>query len=324
MSTYPILKDVPFPPTATDEDILNCFRLILGRYPEPGEWLGHSARVGERLADVVKTYINSLEFHKRGLLTHLDEVRIEQIQLDGFAMYASPDDLAVGKPLLALRDYEPYVSGVFRQRVSSGMQVLDIGANIGFYSLLAASIVGPQGVVWAVEPNPSNVGMILRSRASNNFEHLRVIQAAAHDRWEVLTLFTDQTNGAVAPCATTGQEVVRNTVMGLPVRSMLPEGARVDVVKIDVEGAEGIAMLGMLDVLDRCRPLVFTEFTPSAMPQMSQMSGEEYLKLFTDRHYHLKVLSPDGLIECGADIQAAMREFDNAGLSHMDLLCEPV
>jgi FkbM family methyltransferase len=322
MSTFPIREDLPFNPFATDEDILNCFRLILGRFPEPGEWPGHSARAGESLTDVVKTYINSLEFHNRGLLSRTGEDRLQRIDVEGFAMYASPDDLAVGKPLITSRTYEPHVSRIFKQRLKPGMRVLDIGANIGFYSLLASSIVGPEGMVWAIEPNPANVEIVLRSRALNDFSQLQVIQAAAHDKWETLSLFTDQTNGSVSPCATSGPESVRNTVMGIPLRSIL-EHEPVDILKIDVEGAEGSAVRGMLPIIDRCRPAVFSEFTPAAMPSMSHMTGEEYLRLFTDRGYRLQVLTQSGLTDCGTDIPMLMSEFRHAVLSHIDIFFEP-
>jgi hypothetical protein len=86
MNTFPVSEDSAFNPFASEEDILNCFRLILGRFPDPGEWPGHSARAGEHLADAVKTYVNSLEFHNRGLLARTDEGRFQRIDLDGFEM----------------------------------------------------------------------------------------------------------------------------------------------------------------------------------------------------------------------------------------------
>ncbi len=289
-----------FSPLASQEDIFQCFRLILGRLPSSREWPGHSGRAGEPLAEVVTSYLNSLEFHNRGLMQPPQQ-RLALVELDGFAMYASPDDLAVGKPLLWLRDYEPHVSRLFKERLRPGMRVLDVGANIGFYSLLAASRVGTEGVVWAVEPNPANVSLILTSRRKNSFGNMHVVQAAAHDRWDTLCLFTDGSNGSVSLTSSDRPEAMRNTAMGLPLRAVL-DGERVDLLKIDVEGAEGRAMLGMIEIIERFRPAVFSEFTPEAMPCMSGMTGEAYVRLFTERGYRAQVLGPAGVIDCGSSL----------------------
>jgi FkbM family methyltransferase len=153
------------------------------------------------------------------------------------------------------------------------MRVLDIGANIGFYSLLAASRVGSDGEVLAVEPNPANVRLIQRSKAKNNFENIRVIQGTAYDTWEPLALFIDSSNGSVGSIGSGTSDVAGRTVMGLPLRAAVGE-ARLDVVKIDVEGAEGRAMAGMWDVIACWKPVVFSEFTPDSMATMSACQRE--------------------------------------------------
>ena len=309
-----------FPPSASLEDIFYCFRLILGRRPSEKEWPGHSSRLGDKLQEVVATYVNSQEFHNRGLMNSPQTQHFECAQLDGFAMFASPDDIAVGKHLLWLNDYEPHVSHPFRSALRPGMRVLDIGANIGFYSLLAASRVGSAGEVLSVEPNAANVALILRSSAKNNFKNVRIIQAAAYDAWEPLKLFVDSSNGAVSAIDPTHPNSCGGTVMGLPLSAVIAE-SHIDVVKIDVEGAEGRAMQGMWNVIERSMPVVFSEFTPDSMPTMSGISAREYLQLFLGLGYHISVLDKSGgRIECGDDPDAVMHVFQAANDSHIDLL----
>lgn len=312
--------DSPFDPLTTEEDIYYCFRLILGRRPHKEEWPGHSSRVGQRLRDVVATYVNSLKFANRGMFRPSSKDIVE-LQLHEFLIYVQAGDFGVGMQLMRQRDYEVNVSRVFRQILKPGMHVLDIGANIGFYTLLAASRVGAGGIVWAVEPNPANMRLLIASKARNGFTNVRTIQAAAAKSWDTLALFEDQSNGAVAPIRTNRPEMIRQTVMAVPMSSVVGQ-ERVDVVKIDVEGFGGIAIQGMLELIDRCQPKIFTQFTPAALPGMSGMTGEEYLKILGDRGYGFHVLSTQGVIPCGTDGGRVMKEFRATGLAHIDLLCE--
>jgi hypothetical protein len=149
---------------ATKQDIYYCFRLLLGRNPNPEEWPGHLGRAGKHLTNVVSAFVTSREFCGPGMLdqTYLGE--IELLNLPGFQLYVSREDLGVGFPLLWTGAYEPEIGTVFRRRVKPGMAVLDIGANIGYFTMISASIVGPSGTDVAVEPNPGNVKLLEASR----------------------------------------------------------------------------------------------------------------------------------------------------------------
>jgi FkbM family methyltransferase len=316
MSAIPFYESDAYDSLATKEDILACFRLILGRFPQRHEWAGHAARVGQPLTDVVSTFLNSPEFDYRGLIRHVP-TRAEWVEcVDGFQIYAFADDPYVGMGLVKDKNYEPHVSGVFGQCLKPGMHVLDVGANIGFYTLLAASKVGQDGKVTAVEPNPDNGSMILASQERNGFGNIRILQAAAYDEWTTLRLFTDGSNGTVMPGGGGGR-----SVMALPLGACLRD-QRVDLMKIDVEGAEGRAVLGMIEVIDRQRPLVFSELTPSALPSLSGMSGEEYVGLFISRGYHIQVLQPNGPVDCGTDPGRVIAEYKRFGAPHVDILCK--
>src|SRR5260370_20317875 len=75
--------------TATPEDIFYCFRLLLGRSPNPEEWPGHSSRVGEDLENVVSSYVTSREFAERRLLTKTYRDEVELVRLPRVSLFAS-------------------------------------------------------------------------------------------------------------------------------------------------------------------------------------------------------------------------------------------
>ncbi|HLY17761.1 MAG TPA: FkbM family methyltransferase [Bryobacteraceae bacterium] len=306
---------IAFGDAACERDIYNCFRLILGRYPSQEEWAGHRALAGQPLAAVTAKYVGSAEYQK----VRNSGRKPALARLPGFELYASPADLAVGRHILDHLEYEPHVSRVFAEHLKPGMNVLDIGANIGYFTFLAAARVGPPGRVWAVEPNPRNVAFLSATRAHNQFRHVEIIQAAASDRWEVLSLSTDCSNGAALEASGRHPDDFPEPVMALPLDACLPRSLSIQVVKIDVEGAEGKALRGMRDLVERDRPIIFSEFTPSTLPLVSRISPAEYLELFTSRGYALAVLESSGPRYLNAaallDHAAAV-----AADSHLDIL----
>ena len=132
----------PYDATATADDILACFRLILGRNPNPEEWAGHLGLAGQDLGLVVANYVGSAEFASRGLLSAKPPGDVQLATLDGYQIYASATDEAVGRHVVG-GSYEPYVAAVLRRHLRPGLSVLDVGANIGVFTLLAASACWP-------------------------------------------------------------------------------------------------------------------------------------------------------------------------------------
>ena len=86
-----------------------------------------------------------------------------------------------------------------RQVLGAGGTFVDAGANIGWFSLLGASLVGPTGHVVAIEPNPLNVALLRQSARDNGFDNVDVMVVALSDEGGVVALETDGSNGRVIP-----------------------------------------------------------------------------------------------------------------------------
>ncbi len=327
MSTCRSPLDSPDPwpavydPAATEADILACFRLLLGRNPNPEEWPGHSARAGEPLPAVVASYVNSLEYARRRL-QEPPGAAPAIAELAGFRIFADPEDLAVGKSVLS-GQYEPEVMAVFRDVLRPGMGVIDIGANIGVFSMLAASLVGPAGWVLGIEPNRRNARMAEASRRLNGFGHLTILQAAAARGPGLLAINASFSNGTTSPvdeCAVLEAE----TVGCVPVDAVSPRGCRVDLIKLDVEGAEYNALLGCQALLRRHRPVLVFEFGPGQLPGISGVTGEELLQWVVAQGYGLEVIEPAGPpTPHGAQWPAVMLAYEARGRDHIDVIARP-
>ena len=311
------------PGTASLDDIRACFRLLLGREPNPEEWSGHSMQAGQALERVVAGYVGSLEFARRGLLRDDEASRPILAVLADFQIYIAPDDAAVGVHVRT-DSYEPEIAASFRRLLRPGMGLLDIGANIGYFTMLGAALVGLSGSVLAIEPNGRNVRLLEASRRVNGFSQVTVAQLAAGADTGVLALHRSHSNGTTSPpdadlAALFGAE----TVGCVRPDALVPATRRIDLIKVDVEGAEYLALSGCTDIIRRDRPAIITEFSPGLMPGISGISGPGYLSWLIGQGYALSVITPDGGAE-PQDVEGVMAAYARRGADHVDILAQAV
>ena len=312
-----------FSPTADATDIYNCFRLLLGRLPNREEWPGHSSRAGEPLDQVVSSYAGSLEFSRRGLNRSTSLGGITLAELPGFRIYTQADDAAVGHHV-AQDNYEADVTAVFRNLLRPGFNVLDLGANIGYFTMLSAALVGPSGSVIAVEPNPSNARLVEASRRANGFAHVTVVQVAAGREPGLLVLHRSHSNGTTSAISDDQAALFEAETVGcVRAETLVPAGRRIDLIKADVEGAEYLALSGCTELIRQDRPRIVTEFSPGLMHGISGIDGRSYLAWLIGLGYALSIVMPDGSPR-SADADAIMAEHEARGVDHLDLLAEPL
>ena len=215
------------------------------------------------------------------------------------------DDAAIGSRMLRRGAYQPHLTGLFQKILAPGMTFVDVGANIGYFSLLAARIVGETGAVVAIEPGERNGVLLQRSLARNRLRNVRLHPYAVSDRRETLVYLPQGSNGTVTGLGGDGDVPSGGRLVPATTLDDLLAGLdRVDVIKIDVEGAEGRVLRGAAATLARHRPLVVSEFSPLLLEAISGVAGDAYLSHLLDLGYELSVVDPDGageLIPCGRD-----------------------
>jgi FkbM family methyltransferase len=256
---------------ATEADIAACFRLLLGRVPTDAEWVAYRTLLGQPVQAVVQAFLDSPE-HARRVRGDGLAGSVRLTQKDGFALYTDDNDLAVGRHV-AGGVYEPEIAAQLRAHLRPGMAMLDVGANIGLFTMLGASLVGPTGHVTAVEPNPSNIRMIEASRRANGFDHVVVAGCAVGQAVGVLELQSSYSNGMTsAPGGDLAALLEARLVPAVPLARLLPERP-IGFIKIDCEGAEYTALSSIRDRLRRDRPVIVSEFNPGLLEPNSGVPG---------------------------------------------------
>lgn len=297
--------------TATVEDIRACFRLLLGREPNSEEWPGHRTRAGQDLTAVVKSFLQSHEFSRRRLLEPTQFGQPVLAEVNGVKVPVHPDDIDVGAAVIS-NSYEPHVTALFEREVNPGMRVLDVGANCGYYTFLAARLVGATGRVFSIEPNATNVRLLEFGRRMNGFDNITIIPMAAGSTVGIATLHAAHTNGMTGESSDVDDILSATLVCRMPLDRLIE---KIDFIKIDVEGQEFNALQGFVVGLE-ARPKIVSEFAPS---MLRNATGESYLDLLLTRGYRIGVIAPDGSVPCfHREPLPIMKAFEAAG-THIDI-----
>lgn len=160
--------------------------------------------------------------------------------------------------------YERAKMGLFRRCVKQGMVVVDVGANLGDFTLVAAKATGPGGNVVAFEPDPQNVGWLTKSVERNGFKNVEIRREALSANETLALLFLSDVSGwhtlNVGQIPLSGERPPI-TVQTRPLDTLTLD--RLDVVKIDVEGAEYEVLCGAGQHLQRFHPLLFVDLHAS-------------------------------------------------------------
>ncbi len=190
---------------------------------------------------------------------------------------------------------------IIKNILKPGDTVVDVGANIGLMTLFMANAVGETGQVFAFEPAPDNVVLLQKNVEANGYKNITIVPAAVSDHSGKLKLFLSDfnpgdhriynpeektkdwaKNNAVYDKLVSG----KRKVIDVPVISLdeffKDHQKPISFVKMDVQGAEGGVLKGMIGILEKNKNIkIMTEFWPAGL-KMFGVSSEEFLTMLED------------------------------------------
>jgi len=193
---------------------------------------------------------------------HVDEVLVENI--NGYSMYLSINEPIITPWLLKAKTWEPVLTEYLKKTIKSGQTFVDVGANMGYFTLLASQLVGPKGNVYAFEPGAEAYQLLTKNIKLNKCTNVTAIQKAVGSYTGRMKLFGYGKDGDIGRQGLTKVEdrdeawLARNPAKRESSWSLvdvarlaeaLPEGSIPDFIKVDVEGGEKDSLEGMRDIL---------------------------------------------------------------------------
>jgi FkbM family methyltransferase len=313
-----------FDERASTADVAACYRLLLGRTPDERGYQGYASLVRGRAVavdELTRYFVNSPEFLDRwqriggAAPGHLAGVHLS----GGGTLYVRDDD-AVGVEMRRQRSYEPHVTSAVLRTLRRGSVFVDVGASTGYFTVVAARAVGPEGKVVACEPGPQNQSVLLLNTVVNGLGNVRLVPCAVSDGSAVLVYHRlGGGNGAIAAFDGTPEGMgTGDLVQARRLDDILAGEARVDLVKIDVEGAEGRVLAGAGETLRRHAPTLLFEFSPPGLQAVSGVRGEDLLAGLEGLGYRFRILGPgsSGM----ASAEAVLRDYRGQAGDHIDVM----
>jgi FkbM family methyltransferase len=222
-----------------------------------------------------------------GIYNHLTRMfRRKVVKIFGNTMYLDPEDNLE----LSLKGvHEPLTTRIFQKEINPGDTVLDIGAHIGYYTLISAKIVREHGRVFSFEANPSNYAILKKNIEVNGYHNVIAIQKAISNFQGNTKLFFEKSSNtrwsSIYNIHGEGKfiEVDVSTIDEI----LKDYTGRVDFIKLDIEGAEMAALRGMNNILKNNRKIkIVIEFRPSILLRVG-IVPREFLDFFTTKGFKI-------------------------------------
>jgi FkbM family methyltransferase len=226
---------------------------------------------------------------------------------NGQKMFVDTRSIDVGTHLLLDGWWEPDYMAAFGRLLQSGQCVLDIGANHGIYALAAAQRVGPHGKVVAFEPNAQLCDLLRASVSVNGLDKIvEVVQCAVGNAdGEAVLAFDEhwaargQVRSGIEALAAAGGAAWRSErVRCITLDRFFADVDRpVDLVKMDVEGCEGLVLDGMKNLVERSPHLrIMMEFCPSMLATHPR-DAEFVIEFLESRKFMAWAIESDGSVK---------------------------
>jgi FkbM family methyltransferase len=267
------------------------------------------------LGAIYRYLYRNLSVNEIIMQVHDSKMIIRTSYLDGFS-----------NELLYRDAYEQYETKSFEQSVTKGMTVVDIGANVGYYTLLAAKLSGNKGKVYAFEPEPDNYALLVRNIELNNYGNVTPVKMAISSRVGEAQLYINKETGAH------GFFPDREGVIGVTTvkTTSLDEYFKgkeypINIIKIDVEGSELAVLTGMQNIIRRNKNLkIFTEFWPLGLEKCGSLPRKYWDKLFESGFKFIYLINEQAQRLESIDFSSVMKYCEDTSggkLPSANLLC---
>ena len=314
--------------TAAEPDIFYAYRLFLNRLPDAEGYASFLNLVQNHHVSV--DYLANL-FLESAELQHLQAERDKPVLVQlpqNYKLYVRLIDHFVGKSIADSRLYEPHVTRALEELLKPEMLFLDIGGNIGFFSMLAGALVGPKGRVLAFEPMPANCELFRQSIAINGFDHVTLYPYAAAEKAQTFSLHNVAKSSNSRMVEVTAADATPLIIEAVRLDDFLTDLPALHVVKMDIEGAEPRAVAGMRGLIQQFKPTIVFEYAPDLIEVTSGSRPVAFLQEIAAMGYTLHHLPHDfhgslsQLVPAEAEALHALCDQLHA-LDHIDILAVP-
>ena len=269
----------------------------------------------------VGTNISRFRFVRKLQRFANSNLKPDWVEIEGRKMYLDDGDAL----FLSINGiHENIITNLIKKEIHSGDIVVDIGAHIGYYTLQFANLVGPTGKVYAFEPEPKNFELLKKNVQINKYDNVVLIQKIVSDKDGIVEFFISKFDSI-------GNKLFKSNEAGSSIKiesTTLDEyfkdlKEKIDFIKMDIQGGEGKAILGMKNLLKENKNLkIIQEWWPDALKQ-NNTNPEDHLKFL--QHIGYKIYEIDGTIKkdiLPITIEQLLEKYPNSLIEDINLFCK--
>lgn len=246
------------------------------------------------------------------------------VEIDGHKMFLdSLDSLSLSTTGV----HEELETEFVKKAIKKGDVVIDIGANIGYFTLIFARLVGDEGKVYAFEPEPANFNLLKKNVETNGYQNVVLVRKAVLDKTGKTKLYIASDTNA-AHRITDAKELYQfRNQESIEIDSVRLDdyfrdyNQKINFIKIDIEGVESVAIKGMSSLLRRMNDIkVMVEFVPYFIKKLG-IEPEEFIQLL--KEFDFKIYHFDrkkGTIK-PVDLHQLLDRYKPEKLTSTNLLC---
>lgn len=215
---------------------------------------------------------------KRRLVTLENSLKPSFTIVQNYKIYLDKNDSTISPELFLNKKWEVFETGIFKKNIKKGSAVLDIGAHIGYYTLIASGRVGPDGKVYAFEPDIKNFNLLSKNILENGCKNVILINKAVINKTGHTKLYLNEENTGDHRIYSSKENRQYISIQTVSLDDYF-KGAdeKIDLIKMDIQGSEFWALKGAVNLLAKNPQLkIITEFWPRGL-RMSGSSSKDFL-----------------------------------------------
>jgi len=235
---------------------------------------------------VIMKCIGFKRFPRLQVLRARSKTRYVEREILGNKMYLDLKDPGISSDLLRDGIREPFLTESIQKEIKDGDVIVDIGANIGYYALQEARLVGDNGKVYAIEPVPENVELLKKNIELNNYSNIEVFQLAVGAVNKTDYVYVSDCRNT-ASMIKTQASIDKVPVQVTTLDKFLENKPLPNLIRMDVEGYEVEIVKGITKLLESNKPLkLIVELHP--LYYVTKEKREDFLKTLKESRFQVK------------------------------------
>jgi len=208
------------------------------------------------------------------------------------------------------------------KNIKNGNVVVDLGANIGYYTLIFARLVGKEGKVFAFEPEPSNFNLLKKNLEINGYKNVVLVNKAVSNKTRKTRLYIHEESSSGHVIFDTRMNRESIEIDSVRLDDYFDDyNGKINFVKIDVEGAELGVIKGMSSILQKMDDIkIMTEFFPYALKKCGT-EPEEYIRLLEEFDFKVNYLDKKQRKMFPVELNELLKRYKPEKENGTNLLC---